>query len=75
MKNCKRSKASETFKQAIKEFSQKTGTPHYQIAAQAKVTPSIISNILNDSQFFYTDDPRIQRISRVIKFRKECFAE
>jgi len=73
MKKQKKLRIAEAFKKAIQEFSERKNIAHYQISAQANVSPNILSYLLNGVMLFNRDDARIKRIARIVKFKKECF--
>jgi len=73
MKKQKKLRMSEALKKSIQQYSDKYGMAHYKIAAQANVSPNILSYLLNGVMLFNRDDARIKRIAKIVKFKKECF--
>ena len=64
-----RQKLSEQFKQAILSKEK----PCYQIAAEARIAPAILSEAINDKKVFDLDDERIKRVAQVIGFKGQIF--
>lgn len=73
MKKTKKLRPTEAFKQAVIDFSQRTGMAQYKIAAKAEIPPSLLSCLMNDTMLFCPDDPRIKRVAKIVNFHHECF--
>ena len=73
MRNTKKLRPTEAFKQSIIDFSQRTGIAQYKIAAKAEIPPSLLSCLLTGTILFYPDDPRIKRVAKIVNFHHECF--